>query len=178
MAAKSDRRTSNLFIAGGYCLVAIIILFNYLGQSDVKDRSRASVTPVTTTSVAPNTGSVDNFSRQLEEERRLNQEMRDIIRRLQSSPGAITSSAEAAEKPSPDSDYSIPDLNNALIKSALAEHANPFIPGKNPFAAPSPLRESANTNSPAEHFLSLRCDPRLPFVFNGANSRAEFYSNF
>ena len=179
MAAKSDRRTSNLFIAGGYCLVAVIILFNYLGQTDVKDRSRVNVTPTSTTAVAPNSGSADNFARQLEEERRLNQEMRDIIRRLQSSPGAaLDTTAETPVPAAQGGDYSIPELNNALIQSALAEHANPFIPGKNPFAAPSTVRESATINSPAEHFLSLRCDPRLPFIFNGANTRAEFYSNF
>ncbi len=177
MAVKSDKRTSNLFIAGGYCLVAVIILFNYLGQSDIKDRTRATVITASSgdTAKAPQP---DDFSRQLEEERRLNQEMRDIIRRLQSSGGvAPAASGESSPVVEPGKDFSLPELDYALIESAIKEQSNPFIPGKNPFAAPSKVKQVAESKS-VEQFNSLQCDPQLPFIFSGANSRVEFNSNF
>ncbi len=177
MAVKSDKRTSNLFIAGGYCLVAVIILFNYLGQTDSKDRVRANV--ITASSGEPSTvAKPDDFSRQLEEERRLNQEMRDIIRRLQSSGGNVpVAPGETVPVVDPGKDFTLPELDHALIESAIKEHSNPFIPGKNPFAAPSKVKQVAEAKS-GEQFNSLHCDPKLPFIFFGANTRVEFNSNF
>lgn len=179
MPVKSDKRTSNLFIAGGYCLVAVIILFNYLGQSETKDRARSTVIPAAQTET-PVVKSSDSFARQLEEERRLNLEMREIIRRLQGAVGAGESvDAEVVREPeSRNGDVSIPQLNNQLIEDAFSKHSNPFIPGKNPFAAPSPAKNQVTQAKPGEHFLSLKCDPRLPFVFTGANTRSEYFSNF
>ncbi|MDD3147248.1 MAG: hypothetical protein PHD82_08100 [Candidatus Riflebacteria bacterium] len=181
MPVKSDKRTSNLFIAGGYCLVAVIILFNYLGQSDTKDRLRSTLLPTSQTAAAAK--SPDNFARQLEEERRLNQEMREIIKRLQGAVGGVagntgTVNVASARVPESVDDTSIPELKDQLIEAAFSKQSNPFIPGKNPFALPSIAKEQAGMSKPGEHFLLLKCDPRLPFVFTGANTRSEYYSNF
>ncbi len=177
MTVKTDRRTSNLFIAGGYCLVAIIILFNYLGQSDSKDRTRAAVASAGSSDAAQPGKNDDSLARQLEEEKRLNLEMRDIIKRLQgaiSDPSATASSQQHAHGPG---DFSIPRLRDDLIDNAFKNSANPFIPGKNPFAAARPNTDSAAEMAPVTQFSTMQCDPRLPFIFSGSNTSSGYFSN-
>jgi len=179
MPVKTDKRTANLFIAGGYCLVALIILVNYLGQTDTRERARSASTASGYVEPMQAPKSSDSVQRQLEEEKRINQEMRDVIRRLQqamtSQIASVSSKLEAAE---PD-DLTIPALRDDLIETAATQQKNPFIPGKNPFA---PILERSSVNSvdmvTDSQFSILQCDPRLPFVFSGANSRNGYYSNF
>lgn len=181
MPVKTDKRTANLFIAGGYCLVALIILVNYLGQTDSRERTRPTfVSSLISEPAEPAAAKgSDSLQRQLEEEKRINLEMRDVIRRLQyavaSQLASVTSRLEADEP----EDLSIPTLRDDLIESAMSKQKNPFVPGKNPFA-PFLEREVGNpveTNSDSQ-FSVLQCDPRLPFVFSGSNSHNGYYSNF
>jgi len=175
MLVKTDKRTSNLFIAGGYCLVAIIILFNYLGQTDSKDKARPAQPAAESVSAA----SSDSIVRQLEEEKRLNLEMREIIRRLQ---GAIKNPAAVATLPDdqqqlPESSMSIPELKNDLIDGAFKKVSNPFIPGKNPFAAPRSEVSTAEDADSFSQFSNIQCDSRMPFVFSASNSTSGYFSN-
>ncbi len=175
MPVKSDKRTSNLFIAGGYCLVAVIILFNYLGQTDSKDKTRAaqfSSEPVVTVDK-------DAVSRQLEEEKRLNLEMREIIRRLQ---GAIKDPTAVAASPADQQTQTegsmvIPELKNELIDGAFKKVSNPFIPGKNPFAAPRSEMVMAEDSDSFSQFSNIQCNSKMPFVFAASSSTSGYFSN-
>lgn len=174
MPVKSDKRTSNLFIAGGYCLVAIIILFNYLGQTDSKDRVR----PVQPTSEAPAAPGSDSISRQLEEEKRLNLEMRDIIRRLQGAikdPAAVSAMPEN-EQPTAENSLVIPELKDDLGGS-FKKVSNPFIPGKNPFAAPRSEMATTENAESFSQFSNVQCNSKMPFVFSASNSTSGYFSN-
>ena len=175
---RADKRTSNLFIAGGYCLVAIIILLNYLAQANVKDK-------VVVKPAESDVSALDDsvLARQLKEEKRVNLEMREMLTRLQgalsdpqrvSSQSPLQSPLQAA--PAAGGRYDIPDINYDLL-DATRPRANPFIPGKNPFAAPT-RKEAAPAVANKGLESTLRCDPRLPFVISGASSRSGFFSNF
>ncbi|PKL42840.1 MAG: hypothetical protein CVV41_12485 [Candidatus Riflebacteria bacterium HGW-Riflebacteria-1] len=171
---RADKRTSNLFIAGGYCLVAIIILLNYLGQTNVKDK-------IMTKPEALDVSGVDDsvIARQLKEEKRVNLEMREMLTRLQ---GAISDPQRGVVQPlvksaqSAAGKYDIPDINYDLLDNNRPR-TNPFIPGKNPFAAPT-RKESAPNVANKGIESTLRSDPRLPFVISGASSRSGFSANF
>lgn len=171
---RADKRTSNLFIAGGYCLVAIIILLNYLGQANVKDK--VMVKPAES-----DVSAVDDsvLARQLKEEKRVNLEMREMLTRLQgaiSDPQRVSLQQPLQVTPSAAGKYDIPDINYDLL-DATRPRSNPFIPGKNPFAAPT-REEAAPAVANKGLESTLRCDPRLPFVISGASSRSGFFSNF
>ena len=175
MPVKSDKRTSNLFIAGGYCLVAIIILFNYLGQTDSKDKTRVAQT----SSEAASPIDRDSISRQLEEEKRLNLEMREIIRRLQ---GAIKDPAAVAAIPAgqqlpAESSMVIPELKDELIDGAFKRASNPFIPGKNPFAAPRSEVSTTEDSDSFSQFSNIQCNSKMPFVFAASSSTSGYFSN-
>ncbi|MBU1109411.1 MAG: hypothetical protein KKB51_22210 [Candidatus Riflebacteria bacterium] len=171
---RADKRTSNLFIAGGYCLVAIIILLNYLGQADIKDK----------TTVKPAYASVSHaddsgIARQLKEEKRVNLEMREMLTRLQglmSDPKRSVSNQSPPAAVSASGRYEIPELNYELL-NAIRPRSSPFIPGKNPFSAPTKIEGApAVTGKGLEG--ALRCDPSLPFIVSGASSHSGYFSNY
>jgi len=171
---KADKRTSNLFIAGGYCLVAIIILLNYLGQAEVKDKT-------TVRSGDQNAAPVDEsaLSRQLREEKRVNMEMREMLTRLQgliSNPDKLALQQPGAHAPQAAGRYEIPEINYDLLETERPR-SNPFIPGKNPFAMATKTEAEAKVDNRGLG-ASLRCDPRLPFVVRGSGVRSGFISNF
>lgn len=188
MAVKTDKRASNLFIAGGYCLVAIIILFNYLGQSDSKDREKVESITVATQGASSQIGA-DALSSQLEEEKRINLEMREMIRRLQGAIGNQTVPLETAGAVEPvepveiaavaQSIFQIPEIKQHIIEDFAKKRSNPFIPGKNPFVAARSSEDPASVGALDNALLpSLQCDPRLPFVITGANSKSGYFANF
>jgi len=171
---KPDKRTSNLFIAGGYCLVAIIILLNYLGQAEVKDKTAVK-------SGDPHSAPVDEsaLSRQLKEEKRVNMEMREMLTRLQgliSDPNRLPVQRSGVNPPSTHGRYDIPELNSDLLEAERPRN-NPFIPGKNPFAMATKTEAEVKVDN-RELSSSLRCDPRLPFIIRGSGLRSGFISNF
>lgn len=181
---KTDKRTSNLFIAAGYFLAAIIILFNYLGQSMRKDHQTSA--PVSRSSTFDFSASgrspvnLDALTRQLEEEKRVNHEMREMIRQMQSSlnsePGAAVSAAGVHLT---DGSLELPSINSDIESEFNRKKTSPFIPNKNPFAQARKPEEMA-TEKPVAQFIgqSLVSDPRLPFFISGANSRSGFKGNF
>jgi hypothetical protein len=180
---KTDKRTSNLFIAGGYCLVAVIILFNYLGQAVSRERTSAHPAPYVDPQIyQPSQGSENVLARQLDEEKRVNLEMREMLSRMQSAIGdrrigAATDALPAI--PETVSTLDIPDIHVDFTEKAEQKSTNPFIPGKNPFA-PAIRNEdtTANTILDPQMIQALRSDPKLPFYISGANSGFGFYSNF
>ena len=170
---RPDKRTSNLFIAGGYCLVAIIILLNYLGQAEIKDKKTARPGEL-------NSSPLDEsaIARQLKEEKRVNTEMREMLTRLQS---LLSDPQRAVMKHSPaavpaQGRYEIPEINYDLL-DASRPRTNPFIPGKNPYSSPT-RRESNAAVGKRGLGSNLRCDPRLPFVISGSGLRSAFIANF
>ncbi|MEW6709576.1 MAG: hypothetical protein AB1403_07090 [Candidatus Riflebacteria bacterium] len=178
MAKTTDKRTSNLIIAGGYCLVAIIILFNYLGQTS---RARLAVS-IPEGVTAAQSSDIQNLRKQLEEEKKVNSEMRNILRQIQQN-GVVSSEispAVAYRGSIEDLSKSLPDLKTELLENAVTPRPNPFNPVKNPYA---PIRKKEDpvkvvtTNSGFPFARSLKCDPHLSFFISGANSESEFHGN-
>lgn len=180
---KTDKKTSNLFIAGGYCLVAVIILFNYLGQAVSKERTIPSRSAVETTDQAPaQLASMDALTRQLDEEKRVNLEMREMLKMMQSAlgDGNFSPQTEAIYNADQlDNSFEIPDIRFNLAENMVKVKTNPFIPGKNPFAPKAKIEDvGGNTVLDAAFMRALRCDPRLPFFISGANTRSGYFANF
>lgn len=181
---KTDKRTSNLFIAAGYFLAAIIILFNYLGQSMKKEhQSVAPVSRSTTFDLKVSDRSpvnLDELTRQLEEEKRVNHEMREMIRQMQNSlnsdPRADISVVSANLN---DTSLELPSINSDIESELNRKRTSPFIPNKNPYAQARKPEEMATEKTVAPFIgQALVSDPRLPFFISGANSRAGFKGNF
>ncbi len=180
---KTDKKNSNLFIAGGYCLVAVVILFNYLGASVTRERilpERSTQNADVKAVVQP--GNLDALTRQLDEEKRVNLEMREMLKMMQSAIGENRSGgAEAISYAAADSgnSFEIPDIRFNLAEDILRERSNPFIPGKNPFA-PTTKSEDLQRGPMLDSSMAkaLRGDSRLPFFISGANSKSGYFANF
>lgn len=176
MPNKTDKRSSNLVIAAGYCLVALIILFNYLGKSDLKIYKNGRSARSLDTALPD-----EALSRQLEEEKRVNLEMRDMIRRLQSivgDQGSKPEHAQAEQSSVTDDPFSIPALDRHLLDNLTRPRSNPFIPGKNPFGVSQRPESGIVAGVDFVPNNSLTCDPRLPFVITGSNSKSGYFANF
>lgn len=171
---RTDKKTSNLFIAGGYCLVAVIILLNYLGQSGVKEKVIARTADITVARADEGT-----LARQLKEEKRVNLEMREMLTRLQgllSDPQRMILDQPVASTQQTGGRYEIPALNYELLNTTRPK-TNPFIPGKNPFAAVN-RKEVATMVANRGLGAALRCDPNLPYIISGSGAHSRFISNF
>lgn len=179
MAGKVDKRTSNFIIAGGYCLVAVIILINYLGQPSLRIRGTAPVKPATTETgpVGVVTGP-DNIHRQLEEQKRVNQEMREMLRRLQEGYKGRKMPGAKATASTSDNDLEIPELDESVLKSLMTKQANPFVKGRNPFMPSRHERSGLTSEVSAAAARPLKVDANLPFIISGANSSARFIANY
>ncbi|MDD2998027.1 MAG: hypothetical protein PHV05_03125 [Candidatus Riflebacteria bacterium] len=178
MATKTDKRTSNLVIAAGYCLVAIVILFNYLGKADLKIHKQNG-----RSSMSADAGPASEaLSRQLEEEKRVNLEMRDMIRRLQSILGEKGSKLEVAQASHESvvsaDPFAIPVLDRQLLDNLTKPRSNPFIPGKNPFGVAQRAEAGVVAGVDFVPANALICDPRLPFIITGSNSKSGYFANF
>lgn len=180
MAKKTDKRTSNLIIAGGYCLVAVIILLNYLGETS-RARSFSSNASESMFNGASQDKNINYLKKQLEEEKKVNSEMRSLLRQIQKTgtdKRAIPLPVRSLNAAFVAINEPLPELNLELLKRATTYRPNPFIPGKNPYA-PNSKREDSNkvisTSFPFRE--SLKCDSRLPFLISGANTQADFLGN-
>ncbi len=175
MAKRTDKRTSNLIIAGGYCLVAVIILFNYLGQTS---RTRTTGQIVSVVPATSEGNDLQSLKKQLEEEKKVNSEMRSLLRQIQKTGNILSATKPGAHHVIQDLEKSLPELNTELLQMALKPRQNPFTPGKNPYA---PIRKTENIQKPVSSGFpfarSLKCDPRLPYIFSGANSASAFLGN-
>jgi len=182
---KTDNKTSNLFIAAGYFLVAIVILFNYLGQT-VKKESLTVAAPAAgssafdfKTNIQPQVN-IEALTRQLNEEKRVNLEMREMIRQLQNSFQSESSGEEPAQNLfSSDNSLELPSIRTDIESELKRKRTNPFIPDKNPFAQARKFEELVGRKN-LEPYIgkALICNPRLPFFISGANSYSSFSANF
>lgn len=178
MAGKIDKRRSNFIIAAGYCLVAVIILFNYLGQSSLKSKGKAFSPPVATEAGSASVVPDSDIHHQLEEQKRVNQEMREMLRRLQEGyKGRKTPGAKAVASVFT-KDFEIPELDEAMLKSLMTKHANPFIKGRNPFLPSQHQKPALESEILAGAFKPLKADANLPFIISGANTAASFVANY
>jgi len=180
---NTDKRKSNLFIAAGYFLVAIIILLNYLGQSVKKDYpvaapARSSSFEARQSAKAP--ANIDALTRQLNEEKRVNLEMREMIRQMQNSLNSEPhSQAISRNEFLTDASFELPSINSDFESELNRKKNSPFIPNKNPFAQPrKPEDLTAEKNLAPFIGQTLVSDPRLPFFISGANQRTGFKGNF
>lgn len=180
MAKSTDKRTSNLIIAGGYCLVAIIILLNYLSQASRFNTTQAK--DEMKQQALQTNPELNVLKKQLEEEKKVNSEMRALLRQFQTT-GSMTSAeqyqARQFKGSFEDLTRELPDLDHELLKSAFKPRPNPFIPGKNPYA-PIKKNEENNNRVVSSGFpfaRTLKCDPHLPFFISGANSASFFCGN-
>lgn len=185
---KTDKRTSNLFIAAGYFLVAIVILFNYLGQTLKKEQTSIAA-PVARSAafdfkagIQPQQSqpNLDALTRQLNEEKRVNLEMREMIRQLQNSFHTESGGEATAQNVfSSENTLELPSIRTDIENELKRKRTNPFIPDKNPFAPARKFEELAGRKN-LEPYIgkALICNPRLPFFISGANSSSSFSANF
>jgi hypothetical protein len=174
MANKTNKKTSNLIIAGGYCLVAIIILVNYLNEtSRNRQFKKAKTSPEIETSEKKQYVSLQ---RQLEEEKKINREMRNLLRQIQEQSSKNGKKLQQSAAVLKNADNILPELNLDLLKALSKTRKNPFIPGKNPFA-PSSVHLQAKSSAPGKQVEFFTCDPDLPFLISGADENAEYLGN-
>ncbi|MGM0598527.1 MAG: hypothetical protein ACQETH_01805 [Candidatus Rifleibacteriota bacterium] len=173
MAKQTDKKTSNLIIAGGYCLVAIIILVNYLNETS---RNRQFKKVARKPGIeASEKGQYAFLQRQLEEEKKVNREMRSLLRQIQersSNNGKNQQSVSTLKN----ADNILPELKLDLLKGLSKSRKSPFIPGKNPFA-PSSMHLQTKPSAPGKQVEFFTFDPDLPFLISGADENAIYLGN-
>ena len=176
MPKKINKKTSNLIIAIGYCLVAVIILFNYLGGSR---SNRINLIAEKYRKTPIQNESVDFLKKQLSEEKRVNKEMRDILRSCQDAlnkPGAKAKPTTIAT----------PYKLNDPLPSLKTDHLHigvkskfPFKKGRNPFL---PLKNkiviTPSKNNDALGSCCFKSDPTLPFFITGTGMDIKLSGNF
>lgn len=160
-------------IAIGYCVIALIILFNYM-REDWQIRSAKDHPPElihrAKTDFEPQPGSIEQ---KLEHKRVINRELREMLTRLQTTDLAQTPSED---KPSYDldKDLTLPRINKEAIENWPDE--NPFLPNKNPFSGQTTKSISAQKFSDSKKVLTT--NPDIPFIIIGANSKVRHISNY
>jgi hypothetical protein len=173
MARKTDKRTSNLIIAGGYCLVAIIILLNYLGETSRLPGRLSGVAANKLTQAADQ--NFFNLQKQLAEEKKVNAEMRVLLRELQKD-GVTRQKRDAVFYEAINLNDPLPKLNTELLKKSFRPRPNPFIPGKNPYA-PFSKDQLKIVKQSFPFANALRPDANLPFLISGADSNVQYLGN-
>ena len=174
MAKQTDKKTSNLIIAGGYCLVAIIILVNYLNETSRNRHLKTS--PEKNAVETVEEGQYAALHRQLEEEKKVNREMRALLRQIQEKSSKNSKNSQQAVSVLKNADNVLPELNLNLLKMLTKTRKNPFIPGKNPFA-PSTKHLPTKNVDPGKQVEFYTCDPDLPFLISGADENAIYLGN-
>lgn len=168
---------SNWVIAIGYILVASTILLNYIAQrSEVRQaKVKSMLTGNGSQADAPTpvpSPDTEYLQKQLDEERRVRQEMTEMMNRLQRAYAANPNSplpekqAEAPETPN-----KLPVLREGLLSTETRpltpppSRRNPFLPF---FSRPSqPLSVDAQEGQ-AVSFARLRSNPVVPLPLTGS----------
>ncbi len=182
---KPDKRTSNFVIACGYALVAVIILFNYLGKDLFPQKGAlppAKLPVISRTNTAPG---LEMLSRQLSEEKQINSEMRELLRNMQTAMGDSDHQNGRFQTSPPQNSSmklefpAIPDIRPDIFTELNKPRSNPFSPGKNPFFSSSDKVSKARQVFVEGNLArSLKCHPKLPFLISGANKKNSFMANY
>ena len=197
MSVTTDKRKVNYFIACGYCLVVVIILFNYLrtphnSKGSYRDGTRAA---------HPNQAAVDMANKELEdqlnEQKRMNKEMREMILDIQNNTTSNvdanngntsintgkTIDSKANKKPSAPKELQVVDLpilNSNISDKFKKDKEFPFDSEKNIFAHPEVYSETDEHIDESLNFpgQTVICNPVLPYIISSSNSEFSLISNY
>ncbi|MBQ3643292.1 MAG: hypothetical protein II961_01730 [Candidatus Riflebacteria bacterium] len=194
MSVTTDKRKFNFIIACGYCLFVIIILFNYLTKAPKRTSYREGTRKAHDNVESYPSG--HELENQLNEQRRMNKEMREMLIDIQNAknangsvvaPGSQvqntnieTLKANASTVNAIDvKSVNLPELNSKIEDKFKKNAVCPFNMDRNPFASPEAVTEIAdadeNISFPGH---SVICHPILPYVFSSSNSDFRVISNY
>ncbi|MBP5469242.1 MAG: hypothetical protein J6Z11_08370 [Candidatus Riflebacteria bacterium] len=198
MSLTTDKRKINYFIACGYCLVILIILFNYL-----RTPRKASFREGTRAAHSNNALNEANkeLENQLNEQKRMNKEMREMlidIHNTQSTQNTLSTqsvnkntnqltstsnkSNEVLSQTVKDintKSYELPQLSSDISNKFVNKGSYPFEVDKNPFALSEGITETIdNEDNLSFHGHTVICNPILPYMFSSSNSDFKLISNY
>ena len=174
MAINENKRKSNFIIALGYCLVAAIILFNYVRGSGAQRSEKLSAKYA---SQNKSNESVSYLRKQLNEEKKLNNTMRSALKTYQRAIKHTSIPSEQFQQLTQQNiDNTIPELN--LFTKSI-ETKSPFSPDKNPFLSFKKRHSYINKTIHTQKsiYTSLKSNPRIPFITAGSNDTILFTGN-
>lgn len=178
MDANKKKKTANFIIALGYCLVAAIILLNYVSG---RKNNRIKKIVSKKTNAIFSQSDFEYVRKQLKEEKRLNKEMRGALKTYQN---AIKDTF--AEKSYSCASAKVSISETIPVLKALSrpkQLKSPFKKGKNPFIALN-KRHFKTPNSIIKGtnkllvYPSLKSIPKIPFIISGSNDKINFASNY
>ncbi len=174
-AVAGEKQRSQLFLGVGYLFVAGIILINYIGQ---RSEPRGIVAVTGEMAMSNYFGEAEVLRKRLEEERRLNTEMRKMVTEMQTYAGTERASGKAGFEKVP------VRLTSADIDKLAREgfplvvdklrivtaKSSPFRVGRNPFVPFYGMGKTSKavTAETSKVTISLRADPVLPVLMQGA----------
>ena len=196
MSVTTDKRKVNYIIACGYCLVVIIILFNYL-RTPRKTAFREG-----TRAAHPNQAldlANKELENQLNEQKRMNKEMREMLIDIHKT--GVTASQQPTSnyvsnnnaptpatsqniinKPLTDiniKSYDLPEIDSEIGVKFKKDPVYPFEANKNPFAISEGTAENIDTEDGLSfHGQTVVCNPILPYMFSSSNSDFKLISNY
>lgn len=198
MSLTTDKRKINYFIACGYCLVILIILFNYL-----RTPRKTSFREGTRAAHSDNTSNEANkeLENQLNEQKRMNKEMREMLLDIHNTQSTRNDKSFSSTKtevsfsstPSnknidnpPQSvkeintkSYELPQLSSGISNKFINKGIYPFEVDKNPFALSEGITETIdNEDNLSFHGHTVICNPILPYMFSSSNSDFKLISNY
>ena len=198
MSLTTDKRKINYFIACGYCLVILIILFNYL-RTPRKTAFREG------TRAAHSNNALNEANKELEnqlnEQKRMNKEMREMlldihntqstqnnksIQTANKNTNPLPSSSNKINEVSPQTvkeintkSYELPQLSSDISNKFVNKGTYPFEVDKNPFALSEGITETIdNEDNLSFHGHTVVCNPILPYMFSSSNSDFKLISNY
>ena len=187
MSLTTDKRKINYFIACGYCLVILIILFNYL-----RTPRKTSFREGTRAAHSDNTSNEANkeLENQLNEQKRMNKEMREMLLDIHNTQSTRNDKSFSSTKtevsfsstPSnknidnpPQSvkeintkSYELPQLSSGISNKFINKGIYPFEVDKNPFA----ISEGSSAR-----LFSSRKAKHMSAVQSGALSRIQYHAH-
>ena len=173
---KKQKMNMKGIISLGYLFMAIIILVNYIGKKGDRVAAHSGLPG----SVLDR--NVVSLKAELDEERRINREMRQMLSQVQHAlKNAPAQKNGASSEPA---SYNVeellhkglPELQVSFLKASAS--VSPFKPGKNPYVpfyarksqAEAPMNSMMSTNVSG---MVVRSDPNIPFLLRGKWFKAE-----
>ena len=198
MSLTTDKRKINYFIACGYCLVILIILFNYLRtprKTSFREGTRAAHSDI-----ASNEANKE-LEDQLKEQKRMNKEMREMLLDIhntqstqnnKSFPSTKTNTSFSSTPSNKNNDnppqtvkeintksFELPQLSSGINNKFINKDIYPFEVDKNPFAPSEGITETIdNEDNLSFPGHTVICNPILPYMFSSSNSDFKLISNY
>lgn len=174
-AVAGEKQRSQLFLGVGYLFVAGIILINYIGQ---RGDSRGITAVTGEMAMSSYFSEAEVLRKRLEEERRLNSEMRKMVTEMQTYSGTTKTVEKAGFEKAPVR-MTAADINNLAREGfppvvdklrIVTAKSSPFRVGRNPFVPFYGMGKTSKavTADTTKVTISLRADPVLPVLMQGA----------